>query len=121
MVNIVTESLSQAMNQVSYDYPSGIDKFEKAGLTPVTGDLVKSPLVSESPVNFECKLLEIMEYGQFPRICSFIIGEVVMAHIKDEFYSSGKIQSERLKTIGRLGTKYCKTTDVFELERKFVL
>ena len=61
---------------------------------------------------------QIIEFGEAPRRCSFIIGEVVRVHIKDELYINGDIQMSELKAIGRLGGElYCRTTDIFEMKR----
>ena len=121
VVNVVTESLAEAMNQTAGEYPPEVDEFEVAKLTPVKADRVRSPLVAESPVKMECRLLQILEFGQFPAINNFVIGEVVLVHVMDEFWAHGDIQSPRVKAIGRMGGDlYCRTTDVFEMKRPVV-
>lgn len=117
VINVVTETLAQAMNQTSTNYPSHVDEFKEAGLTPVKADIVKSPMVAESPINMECRLLQILEFGDLPRISSFIIGEVVRFHIKDELYVNNEIQMSELKAIARMGGQlYCRTRDIFEMK-----
>jgi flavin reductase (DIM6/NTAB) family NADH-FMN oxidoreductase RutF len=121
VVNVVTESLAEAMNQTAGEYPPEVDEFRVAELTPAKADLVQSPLVAESPIKMECRLLQILEFGEFPGINNFVIGKVVQVHVKDEFWVNGDIQSSRLKTIGRMGGDlYCRTTDVFEMKRPVV-
>ena len=121
VINVVTESLAEAMNQTSGEYPPEVDEFQVAKLTPEKADLVKAPMVAESPVRMECRLLQILEYGEFPSIHNFVIGEVIRVHVKDEFWADGEIQSSRLKTIGRMGGDfYCRTADVFEMKRPVV-
>ena len=118
VINIVTESMARAMNQASGEYPSQVDEFKEAGLSPAQSDLVRSPRVVESPVNMECKLMQILEFGEPPRISSFIIGEVVRVHIRDEVWVDGVINAHKLKVIGRLGEDlYCRTRDMFEMKR----
>jgi flavin reductase (DIM6/NTAB) family NADH-FMN oxidoreductase RutF len=122
VINIVTESLAKAMNQASGEYPSQVDEFKEVGLTPAQSDLVKSPRVVESPVNMECRLMQILEFGEAPRISSFIIGEIVRVHIKDELWIHDVIKAHKLKAIGRLGEDlYCRTMDVFEMKRPVIL
>jgi len=123
IVNIVDETLAEAMNQASAEYPSNVDEFKEVGLTPVKGDIVKAPMVAESPVSLECKLVQILEFGDAPRRTSVVIGEVVQVHIKDELYSGDQIQMSKLKAIGRLGGElyYCRTTDIFEMKRPYSL
>jgi flavin reductase (DIM6/NTAB) family NADH-FMN oxidoreductase RutF len=118
VVNTVTEDLAAAMNQASASYPSEVDEFAEVGLTPVPCDLVRAPRVGEAAISLECRLKQILEFGHPPRLNSFVIGEVVMVHVRDECYGNDEIQAERLKLIGRLGgNRFCLTTDGFEMER----
>ena len=122
VINLVDEAMAEAMNQTSADYPPDVDEFNEVGLTPVKADVVKAPMVAQSPINIECKLVSILEFGEFPRISSFIIGEVVLIYIKDEFYVDGEIQTSRLRAIGRLGGDlHCRIADIFKLKRAFIL
>ena len=122
IVNIVDETLAEAMNQASAEYPSNVDEFKEVGLTPVKGDIVKAPMVAESPVSLECKLVQILEFGDAPRRTSVVIGEVLQVHIKDELYSGDQIQMSKLKAIGRLGGElYCRIADTFEMKRPYSL
>jgi flavin reductase (DIM6/NTAB) family NADH-FMN oxidoreductase RutF len=121
VINIVTEDLAEAMNQASKNYPSSVDEFKEVGLMTASANMVKPPLVADSPVNMECRLVQMLEFGNTPRYNSFVIGEVLCIHIKDEFYANGQIQAAQLKTIGRLGgpggALYCRITDIFEMKR----
>ncbi len=121
VINVVTESLAEAMNLTAGEYPPEVDEFAVAKLTPVKAALVKSPMVAESPVKMECRLLQILEFGQHPAINNFVIGEVIQVHVKDELWVDGEIQSSKLKAIGRMGGDlYCRTEDVFEMKRPVV-
>ena len=96
-------------------------EFKEVGLTPVKADIVKSPMIAESPVNMECRLVDILEYGDLPRRTSVVIGEVVRVHIKDSLYVNGQIQMSALKVLGRLGGDlYCRTKDIIEMKRPFI-
>jgi flavin reductase (DIM6/NTAB) family NADH-FMN oxidoreductase RutF len=120
VIAAVTEALAEPMNKTAIGYPINVDEFEKAGLTPVKADIVKAPMVAESPINMECKLLQVLEFGIPEKSNFFVIGEVVQAHINDEFCQGDQIQSSLLKIIGRLGgggNLYCRTTDTFKIER----
>ena len=122
VINVVNEALADAMNQASADYPSDVDEFKETGLTPVKADIVKSPMVGESPVNMECRLVQILQFGSASRPSSFIIGEVVMVHVRDELYLNDEIQMSGLKAIARMGGQlYCRTTDIFELKRPYTI
>jgi len=109
------------MNQTAGEYPKEVDEFQVAGLTPVKADRVKSPRVAESPVNIECRLHQILGFGDLPRLNEFVLGEVLQIHVKDEYWVNGEIQSTKLKTIGRMGGDfYSRTTDLFEMKRPVV-
>jgi flavin reductase (DIM6/NTAB) family NADH-FMN oxidoreductase RutF len=70
----------------------------------------------------ECKLMQILEFGEAPKISSFIIGEMIRVHIKDEVWVDGVIKAHQLKIIGRLGEDlYCRTMDIFEMKRPNIL
>lgn len=118
VVNVVTETLAEAMNKSSAEYPSDVDEFEESGLTPEKADVVKAPLVVESPVNMECKLVQILELGEIPTGSTVVIGEVILVHVRDDLWIKDHIEMSRLKAIGRLGGDlYCRITDLFEMKR----
>ena len=118
VVNVVTENIAKVMNKAATNYPSHVDEFREVGLTPIKSDLVKPPMVDESPINMECRLKQILEFGKLPRCNSFVIGEVVRIHIQDDVYVNDEIQAAKLKLVGRLGGNlFCRTTDMFEMKR----
>ena len=117
VLNVVTEDFAQAMNQTATAYASDVDEFREVGLTAVKADLVKSPMIAESPVNMECRMMQVLEFGKLPRRTSFVIGEVVRVHIKDELWAKHEVETVKLKVIGRLGGDlYCRITDIFEMK-----
>ena len=119
VICVVDETLAEPMNKSSDQYPLNVDEFKEVGLTPVKGDMVKSPIVAESPINLECRLVQSLEFGELPDKSSFVIGEVLRVHVRDELYVDGKIDMSRLGVIGRLGGSgiYCRTKDLFQMER----
>jgi len=118
VVNVVDEALAEQMNQAAADYPPEVDEFKKTGLTPVKSLLVKPPVIGESPVNMECKLKQILEFGEASTGSHVIIGEILLVHVREELWTGIDIDVSKLKPIGRLGAQfYCRTTDVFEMKR----
>ena len=119
VISMVDESLAEAMNISSASFPPETDEFQEAGLTPA--DLVKTPMVGESAVSLECRLRQILKFGEEPMTNNFIIGDVLLIHVKDEYYINEEINASALKLIGRLGgrgiDRYCRTTDSFEMQR----
>lgn len=117
VVNVVDESLGEAMHLASFEFPSDVDEFKEVGLTPIKSDRIKAPRVAESPVNMECELVQLLEFGEAPSGCHVVIGEVVLVHAKDELWSVDHIVIPKFKPIGRLGEElYCRVTDIFEMK-----
>lgn len=122
VVNVpVVESIAEAMNKAGGEYPHHVSEFTETGLTPVPSDIVAAPRVLESPVNFECRLVKIIEFGEHPSVSSLVIGEVIMAHVRDEFFADGELQSARMQAIGRLLEPYCRTNEVFAFNVEYTL
>lgn len=121
VINVVDEALVGKAVQASFNYPSDVDEIKEVGLTAVKSDRVKSPRIAESKVSLECKLVQkldmLEEFRDGPGLKSIVFGEVVLAHIKDEVWVDGKVDSSRLGVIGRLGADlYCRTGDTFVIK-----
>ena len=122
VVNIVSENIAEQMNETATDFPSEIDEFEHAGLTPLPSIKVKAPRVQESPINMECVLHKVIYVGdKSPGSGALVIGEIVQYHIADFLYSDGKIDTGLLKPVGRLaGMEYTTLGNRFVIERKTI-
>jgi flavin reductase (DIM6/NTAB) family NADH-FMN oxidoreductase RutF len=118
VVNIVTYDLLQPMNVTSGEYDSSINEFELAKVTPAPSQLVRPARVAESPVSFECKLHQILDFSPAPTSSSLVIGEVVSIHINDAHIKNGKLDRNSLDLVGRMGgIQYTRTTNRVELAR----
>ncbi len=119
VVNIVSESIVEEMNQTAAQVPPSVDEFLLAGLTPLKSDLVRAPRVAESRVQMECRLLQIVEASRLPGGGSIVLGEVIRYHVADEILEAGMhINVDKLQAVGRMaGSDYLRTTDRFALER----
>jgi len=140
VVNMVTEPLATAMNITAGEYPPTamnitageyppeVDEFQRAGLTPIPSIQVSAPRVAESPVQFECRLNQIVfecrlnqivPIGEGPGSARLVIGTIVYIHIADAIYREPyKIDITAYQPIGRLaGSSYTRVNDLFELQR----
>ncbi len=119
VINVVTEELGEAMNATSAPYPPEVSEFDKAKLTAVKSEMVAPARVGEALVSLECRMSQILKFGEEPLHNSFVIGNVLLIQIKDELWKHGTMDSEKLKTLGRLGGTdlYCRTSDRFEMKR----
>ena len=118
VVNIVTYELLHPMNITSGEYDPSVNEFELAKVTPVPSTLVRPARVAESPVSFECKLHQILDFSPAPTSGSLVIGEIVSIHMDDAQIKDGKLDRNSLDLIGRMGgIQYTRTTDRIELAR----
>ena len=118
VVNVVTHELAEAMNLTSGEYDASVNEFELAKLTPQPSRIVRPPRVAESPVSFECKLDQILDFSQAPTGASLVIGKIVSIHIDDAHLREGKLDRNSLDLIGRMGgMQYTRTTQRFEMVR----
>jgi flavin reductase (DIM6/NTAB) family NADH-FMN oxidoreductase RutF len=120
VINIVSEEFVEEMNNCAIEYDRGVDEFEQVGLTKKKSITVKPPGVEESKVQLECTLHQVLHFGDQPGAGSLVIGKVECVRIDDELYYDGKIDSDKLKPVGRLaGQSYTKPlSNSFEMIRK---
>jgi flavin reductase (DIM6/NTAB) family NADH-FMN oxidoreductase RutF len=122
--NLATRSLAEQMNATCATVPYGTDEFALAGLTPTASRLVTPPRVAESPVNFECKVSEIVHLkGWRGEAASawLVIGEVVAVHIRRDLLAEGVFDTFHADIILRAGgpTAYAEILPAtrFDMER----
>ena len=107
VINVVNYDMVQQMSLSSTEYPEGVNEFEKAGLTMLKSDLVKPYRVAESPVQFECKVNDIIKLGTEGGAGNLIICEVVKLHVDDEVLDENKvINQKKLDLVARAGGSY---------------
>lgn len=119
VVNLVSEDTADAMNVTAIDFPPDVDEIEQAGLTVAASTRVRPPRIAESPVAYECTLLQIVELGPESAL---ILGRVVAIHVRDEQVldvAHGYIDTPALKLIARMHGRgwYARTTDLFDMPR----
>ena len=121
VINIVNEKIVEKMSLTSGEYPSEIDEFVKAGLTPIVSKKIKPKRVKESPVQLECKVNQIIELGNEGGAGNLIICEVIFIHINSSILNeNNEIEQDKIQLIGRLGNNwYCKAFDqaLFEIQK----
>lgn len=121
VINVVSYNIVQQMNLASCEYPKGINEFEKSGFTPIKSELVKPFRVKESPVQMECKVLQVIETGNEGGAGNLIICEMVCMHIDDHVLDeSGKIDPHKIDLVARMGGDYyCRASGeaVFEVNK----
>ena len=118
VINVVTYELAEAMNQTSGEYDAAINEFELAQIASARSRAVKPERVAASPVSFECRLYQILDFSPSPQSSSLVIGEVVSIHVDDAHLKEGKLDRNSLDLIGRMGgIQYTRTTQRFDMVR----
>ena len=109
VINIVTYDMVHQASLTSCEYPKGTDEFTKAGFSKEKATLVRPPMVKESKVKLECKVLEIKSLGEEGGAGQLVICEVLRMHINDELFNEeNKLVQSRLEHVARLGGDwYC--------------
>ena len=64
VVSLVTEDMAQQVSLASCDYPDSVNEFDKAGFTEIASELISPPRIKESPINFECKVNQVIKLGE---------------------------------------------------------
>lgn len=121
VINVVNFDIVEQMSLASSPYPAGESEFVKSGLTPIPSDLVKPFRVKESPIQFECKVNQVVELGTEGGAGNLIICEVVKFHIDESYLDENQlIDQQKIDLVARMGGNwYCRANEhaMFELEK----
>jgi len=104
--NLATRELAVAMNESSASVPRNEDEFMLSGLTVLPGTQVNVSMVAESPVNFECKLTQLIQLqsANGEKLDQWLVlGEAVVIHIADDLLENGIYQTAKAHPILRAG------------------
>lgn len=121
VINVVNYNMVHQMSLASSPYAPGIDEFVKAGFTALASHKVAPFRVAEAPVQFECKVQQIIELGQEGGAGNLIICEVVQMHIQEDLLNeNGLIDQHKIDLVARMGGDwYCRanTDSMFEIKK----
>jgi flavin reductase (DIM6/NTAB) family NADH-FMN oxidoreductase RutF len=121
VINVVNYDIVHQMSLASSPYAPGVSEFEKAGFTAIPSDLIRPMRVAESPVQFECKVNEVVELGAEGGAGNLIICEVVKIHIHEAVLDeNGMIDQHKIDLVSRMGGNwYCRADEnsMFEITK----
>ena len=121
VINVVNYNMVQQTSLASSPFPKGTNEFVKAGFTPVASELVKPARVKESPVQLECKVIEVKELGKAGGAGNLVICEIIKIHISEEVLNENKqIDTNKIDLVARMGDNwYCRASgaSLFEVEK----
>ena len=82
VINLTTEELAKATDFCGVKSGRDMDKYEATGLHQEDGEIVKCKMIQESPVNLECKVVEVKEYPTH----DMFIAEIVKVHADSRYF-----------------------------------
>ena len=113
VINIVDYDMVQQTSLASCEFAKEINEFEKAGFTMQPATLVKPPMVKESKIKLECKIIEVKPLGSEGGAGNLVICEVLVMHIDESILDgNNKIDQTKIQHVARLGGDwYCKVDE----------
>lgn len=96
VINLTTKELARATDYCGVKSGKDTDKFKDMKLTKAKADHVCAPLIEESPVNIECKVVEIRQYGSH----HMFVAKVLAVHADKEYIDrKGKFDLSKAEPI----------------------
>ena len=117
VVNVVPFQLAESMAQTATALPYEESEIDLAGLSTAESSRVLPPRIVGSPIQFECRLFQLIEVGTGPTGANLILGKIELIHVDDAAVGdNGKIDPALVDAVGRMGGRdYCRTQDRFSL------
>jgi len=115
VINVVSYDMVHQASLASTEYEKGVNEFEKAGFTMLKSEKVKPYRVAESPIQFECKVNDIIALGKEGGAGNLVICEVMRMHIdKKVLDENNLIDQVKLDLVARAGGSfYSRARDTF--------
>ena len=112
VIGLVNEDIAQQVSLASCSFDKNVNEFEKAGLIEVKSDLVTPSRISESPINFECKVNDIITLGDEGGAGNLVLAQILRIHIDKSILDVNEnIDPFKLNIVSRYGGDwYGKTT-----------
>lgn len=121
VINVVTYDMVHQTSLASSPFAKGVNEFVKAGFTPIPSEHVKPPRVKESPVQLECKVIEVKELGKTGGAGNLVICEIIKIHISETVLNEANfIDTRKIDLVARMGDNfYCRANGdaLFEVEK----
>lgn len=121
VINMVNYSMVEQMSLASTEYEKGVNEFVKSGFREEKSRLVRPPRVKESPVSFECRVLQVLPVGAGGGSANLVICEVLLMHFSESILNEkGHVDPFRLDAVARMGGDwYCRANGqaLFEIPK----
>ena len=121
VINVVNYDIVHQMSLASSPFPPETSEFKKAGFTALPSETVRPKRVAESPVQFECKVIEVKELGDQGGAGNLVICEVLKIHITESVLDENQmIDQQKIDLVARMGGNwYCRANEdsMFEIAK----
>lgn len=117
VVNSANSWLIDPLVYSAGSFPEDVDEMKLVGLTPLASEVVKPPRVKEAAFQYECTVYDQVSVGDGSAGSStIVIGRIERMHITSSIYNEGKVPSDGLAMVGRLGgISYAEVKESFEI------
>lgn len=117
VINIVDFDMVQQTSLSSCEFPKGVNEFHKSGFTIEPATTVRPPMVKESKVKMECKVIEVKSLGTEGGAGNLVICEVLRMHVADSILNTEgtMIDQQKLHHVARLGGDWYSKVDASNL------
>ena len=117
VVNVVPFKLAEPMAETAAELPYEESEIDLTELDTIESIKVAPPRISGSPIQFECRLFQIVSVGEGPTAANLILGKIELIHVDDSVVNEQqKIDPQLVDSVGRMGGReYCRTQGRFSL------
>src|SRR6476659_517182 len=118
VIHIGDASLMEAIHESSREFPAQVSEVSELCLNISPSEQVSVPRLTAPPVAMECKLRHCIEFGDTRS--RFLVGEVLLFHIRDDLLRDGKVETKALDPIARIaGPNYARLGEIVTMKSVF--
>ena len=115
VIHLCDEAVAAKMVECARPFPPGVSEVPRAGFTLAPSERVRPPRLVECPVALECRVLNVLKYGEN----RLVVVEILLAHVRDGVADpvTWKVDYAQYAPIGRLNSPdgYARTKDRFTI------
>lgn len=101
VVNIADENLIEPVHLSAIEHAPDVSEAELLGLALIPGEHLRTPRLAAAPISMECRLHRAIAFGDTGS--EFMVGEVIVFHVRDGLCVNGKIDTAKLRPLCRIG------------------
>jgi flavin reductase (DIM6/NTAB) family NADH-FMN oxidoreductase RutF len=118
VVHIADTALMEMVHESSSEYPPDVSEVEELKLETLPSERIAVPRLKAAPIAMECRFRQCLEFGETRS--RLIVGEVLAFHIREGLLNNGKIETEGLDPIARVGgPRYARLGEIVTLKSVF--